>query len=152
MIDVPSKIFDRDINKVDMGLSDIYLCSKDEIEDAQIGFRVDNEGNPIKEWIGDNYVVIGDDSCCGDPIITDVSNDKLPVYTMFHDDWSTLQQIATDFDQYIEILHKIDDTDLRDENEKNELISFIKDIVPEEGIEYWDAAIRAGYEFLNDID
>ena len=86
------------------------------------------------------------------PIITDLSNEKLPVYSMFHDDWSSLQQISIDFEQYIEILNKIDEADIGNENEKDKLISYIKAIVPEEGIEYWESLIQVGYEFLNDID
>ena len=152
MIDIPSEIFDININDVEIGVSDIHLYSKNEIENAQIGYRVDDKGNSIKEWIGDNYIVIGNDSCCGDPIITDLSDDKLPVYSMFHDDWNSLQQITTDFEQYIEILNKIDETDLSNENEKNELISYIKKIVPEDGIEYWSSIIQVAYEFLNDIN
>ena len=152
MLDIPNKIFDVNIKNINVGLSDIYLYSKDEIEDAQIGFRVDDKGNKIEDWIGDNYVVIGNASCCGDPIITDLSNEKLPVYSMFHDDWSSLQQISIDFEQYIEILNKIDEADIGNENEKDELISYIKAIVPEEGIEYWESLIQVGYEFLNDMD
>jgi hypothetical protein len=152
MLDIPNKIFDVNIKNINAGLSDIYLYTKDEIEDAQIGFRVDNKGNKIEDWIGDNYVVIGNDSCCGDPIITDLSNEKLPVYNMFHDDWSSLRQISIDFEQYIEILNKIDEADIGNENEKDKLISYIKAIVPEEGIEYWESLIQVGYEFLNDID
>lgn len=100
MINVPNKLFDRDIDDVGIGMSEIHLYSKDEIENGQLGYRIDDKGNEIKEWIGDNYIVIGDDSALGDPTIVDINDDKLPAYNMFHDDWSSLQKIAYDFNQY----------------------------------------------------
>ena len=152
MINVPNKIYNTDINDVEIGVSKIHLYTKDEIEEAQIGYRIDNKGNEIDEWIGDDYIIIGNDSCCGDPIITDVSDDKLPVYSMFHDDWETLQKITNDFEQYISILKKINKSDLSDETQKNNLISDITKIVPSEGADYWSTIIQTAYEFLNDMD
>ena len=152
MISIPSKIFERNISDIEVGVSDIHLFSKDEIEDAQIGYRIDDKGNKIEDWIGDNFVVIGIDSCNGDPIIVDINNEKLPVYSMFCDDWETLQIITDSFKQFIEILNRIDATELSDEEEKDNLISEIIKEVPEEGEEYWEGLIQVAYEFLNDID
>ena len=152
MINVPNKIFKRDIDDVEIGMSEIHLYSKDEIEDGQLGYRIDNKGNEIKEWIGDNYIVIGDDSALGDPIIVDINDDKLPVFNMFHDDWSSLQKIAYDFNQYIDILDKIDGSDLSDEEEKDKLITEIVKIVPKDGQDYWESLLQVAYEFLNDLD
>lgn len=149
---VPNKIYDININDVKIGVSEIHLYLKDELEKAQIGYRVDNNGNKIEEWIGDNYIVIGKDYCCGDPIIMDISDGKLPVYNMFHDDWNSLQKIADNFEQYIDILKKIDETNLSDEKEKNKLISIIKKIVSSDAEEYWNSIIQVAYEFFNDID
>lgn len=152
MINVPNKLFERDIDDVEIGMSEIHLYSKDEIEDGQLGYRIDNKGNEIKEWIGDNYIVIGDDSALGDPIIVDINDDKLPVYNMFHDDWSSLQKIAYDFNQYIDILNKIDGNDLSNEEEKDKLINEIVKIVPKDGQDYWKSLLQVAYEFLNDLD
>ncbi len=152
MINVPSEIFDRSINDIEIGVSDIHLYSKEEIEEGQVGYRVDDKGNTIKEWIGDNYIVIGHDSCCGDPIITDISDKKLPVYSMFHDDWESLEKITDDFQQYLDILKKIDETDLGNEKDKDNLILEINKIVPNEAEDYWTSIIQNAYDFLNDIE
>ena len=151
-MDFPKKIFNPKINDVEIGVGDIHLFSEEEIEDAQKGYRIDGDGNKIKDWVGDNYFVIGYDSCCGDPIIADLSDDKLPIYSMFHDDWSTLGKISDDFEQFISILEKINNTDLKDESKKDELIKYIKSILPEDGADYWETSIQGAYEFLNDID
>lgn len=152
MENLPKKLFERDIELVNCGLSDIYFFQEDEMDEGQAGFRHDGEGNKIEDWIGDEYVVIGIDSCCGDPIITDITKEELPIYCMFHDDWSTLEQIAYNFEQFLEILHMIDDANIGDEKEKEELKAKIKEIVPEEGYEYWECLLQIGYEFINGID
>jgi len=153
MENIPKKLFERDIDSINCGLSDIYLIEEDQIEKGQAGFRYNGlTGEKITEWIGDDFYVIGIDSCCGDPIIADFSKEELPIYYMFHDDWDTLQLISDNFEQFIKILHMIDDTDISDESQKDDLISEIEEIVPEEGLDYWQALIQTGYEFLNDID
>ena len=126
MENIPKKLFERDIDSINCGLSDIYLIEEDQIEKEQAGFRYNGlTGEKIAEWIGDNFYVIGIDSCCGDPIIAE---------------------------QFIKILHMIDDSDISDESQKDDLISEIEEIAPEEGLDYWQALIQTGYEFLNDID
>ena len=149
---LPKKLFERDIESVNCGLSDIYFFKENSIEKEQAGYRFNGlTGEPIEEWIGDNYYVIGIDSCCGDPIIVDVSKEELPIYYMFHDDWSSLQLIAESFDQFLEILHLIDDNDFDYEEGKDELIAKIKEICPEEGYDYWEGLIQSGFEFYNDL-
>ena len=149
---LPKKIFERDIESVDCGLSDIYFFKENEIEKGQAGFRFHGlTGEIIKDWIGDNFYVIGIDSCGGDPIIVDISKEELPIYFMFHDDWTSLQLIAESFDQFLDILYLIDDGDFHSEEGKDKLIANIKDIVPEEGYDYWEALIQSGYEFVNDL-
>jgi hypothetical protein len=141
MKEIPDSLFERNIEDISISVSDIHLYSRKEIQDAQKGYRVDEDGNYIEEWIGDNYIVIGCDSCCGDPIIADLSDEKLPVYSMFHDDWSSLDKITDSFSSFIDILNKIKETDLSDENARNSLISDITKIVPKEGVEYWEALL-----------
>lgn len=87
MLKVPEKIFNIDINDIEVGLSDIHIYGKDEIEEAQAGYRYNElTGELIEDWIGEKYVVIGNDSCCGDPIIAKIDEEELPIYSMFHDD------------------------------------------------------------------
>ena len=152
MINIPNKIFERNINDIEIGVSEIHLYSREEINEAQIGYQIDSNGNEIKEWIGSNYVVIGNDSCCGDPIIAKIDEEELPVYSMFNDDWSSLELIANSFKQYISILERIDNTDLEDKDECKNILENIKNIVPSVSYDYWEVLIKSAYEFLTDED
>ncbi len=145
------KIFDRKISDVEIGLNSIHLFSKDEIDDAQVGYRVNFEKVPIKEWIGDSYYVIGEDSLCGDPIIVDIANKNLPIYHMFHDKWDSLTLISESFDEYINILDKINDTDLKDKNACDNLLMELNGITSTKIYGYFEDLIHGAYEFYNDI-
>ena len=146
------KIFENKINDVEIGLNTIHLFKKNEIDEAQIGYRTNQDGIKIKEWIGDNYYVIGEDSMCGDPIIVDVIKKELPVYTMFHDDWNTMRLIAESLDEYINILEKIKNTNLKDKEECDNLLMEINGITSPKAYSYLEDLITGAYEFYNDID
>jgi len=151
MLKVPEKIFNIDINDIEVGLSDIHIYGKDEIEEAQAGYRYNElTGELIEDWIGEKYVVIGNDSCCGDPIIAKIDEEELPIYSMFHDDWSSLQIIANSLDQFINILKKLDETDLEDKEKCKNTFEDIKREVPNTSFDYWEGLIASAYEFLTD--
>lgn len=150
-LNVPNKIFNREINDLEMGLSDIHLCSKDEIEDAQAGYRYNGlTGEVIEDWFGDEYIVIGDDSCCGDPIIAKVDEEEIPMYYMFHDDWDSLQKISNSFDEFLDVLKMIDSIDLRDKESCKKLLEDIRKKAKLESYDYWDSLITTSFEFLTD--
>jgi len=151
MLKVPDKIFNIDINDIEVGISEIHIYTKDEIEEAQAGYRyngVSKEKN--EEWIGEEYIVIGNDSCCGDPIIAKIDEEEIKIYSMFNDDWSSLQLIASTFEQFINFLKKIDETNLEDKEECKRLLEQIKTDLPNEAYDYWEGLIVAAYEFLTD--
>jgi len=152
MIDIPNELFERDIDDIEIGISDIHLFSEDEIEDAQIGYSIDEDDNDIEEWIGEEYLVIGVDSACGDPIIVKTDEEQLPIYSMFHDDWDSLELIADSFRQYLELLEKIEITDLENKDECEEFLENVKEIAPNVSYDYWEALIISGYEFLTGED
>lgn len=148
---IPEKIFDRKINDIRIGVNDIHLYSQDEINDAQAGYRYNGmTGEVIKDWIGDEYLIIGNDSCCGDPIIIKTDEDKLPVFTMFHDDWEMITKIADSFEEYVSILEEISKINLKDEANCRDLLSRINEQVKEEYYDYWEDLIWGTYEFLVD--
>lgn len=150
-LNVPNKIFDRKINEIDVGLSEIYLYDKDEIEEAQAGYRYNGlTGEVIEDWIGDEYIVIGNDSCCGDPIIVKVDEEELPIYNMFHDDWDSLQKISNSFEEFLDVLKLIDNIDLRDRESCKRLLENIRKKVKLESYDYWDSLITTAFEFLTD--
>ena len=150
MISLPNKLFERKINDIDIGINCIHLYSKKEIGDGQIGYSIDNKGNKIKDWIGENYLIIGNDSCCGDPIITDVNEKELPIYNMFHDDWDTLELIANSLEEYMDILEAIKNTDLEDRDDCDKFLDEFIDCIPNISFEYWESLIVSAFEFLTD--
>ena len=151
MLNVPEKIFSIDVNDIEIGLSNIHIYRKDEIEEAQAGYRYNGlTGYSIEDWIGEEYIVIGNDSCCGDPIIVKIDEEKLPIYSMFHDDWSSLQIIANSWEQFVNILKKLDKTDLKNKEECKKVLEDIKQEVPNTSYDYWEGLIASAYEFLTD--
>lgn len=144
------KLFNNKINNVEIGMNDIHLFTEDEIEKAQIGYRCDENGKINENWIGNEYIVIGYESCCGDPIIAKIDDNKFPIYSMFHDDWNTLEKIADNFEQYISLLKEISELDLSNKNDCDEFLKKIKMDISENEYYYWEQLITLAYEFLTD--
>ncbi len=150
-INVPNKIFDRENDNFQVGLSTIYLYLEDEIDSAQKGYRYNSITNEkIEDWFGDEYVVIGNDSCCGDPIIAKIDEENIPIYYMFHDDWSTIEKIANSFEEFMYILNQIDDANLDDRDDCKMLIEKINKEIKLESYDYWESLIISSFEFFTD--
>ena len=99
------KYFENVANKAKLDdVSDLYICPKTEIENAQLGYRYNLEGKYNENWIGKDYYVIGFDELCGDPIIIDIKNKDYPIYFMIHDDCSSLQKMSSNISNFISIL------------------------------------------------
>ncbi|MBD8074819.1 hypothetical protein MOE39_10800 [Bacillus cereus] len=71
----------------------IELFNSEEIEEGQLGYSVDGEGqsligNEEGDW-KEGWIVIGLDSYLGDPIFVDSNDKNCPVYTAMHGegDW-----------------------------------------------------------------
>ncbi len=150
MINVPEKIFNRDFEEIDVGISTLTFFKKDELDDAQIGYKYDSNRETIKEWKGDEFVVIGNDSALGDPIIAKIDEEEIPVYSMFHDDWSSFEKIAESFEQYIGVLEMIEKTDLHRRDKIIDLLDEIEEIVPEDSYYYWEDLINSAFDFFSD--
>lgn len=150
MINVPEKIFNRNFEEVDVGGSVLTFYKKDEIENAQIGFRYDNNKKEIKRWKGNEYVVIGNDSTLGDPIIAKIDEKDIPIYNMFHNDWSSFEKVAESFEQYLGILEMIGNTDLYRRDKIIDLLDDIEEIVPKGSYYYWEDLINSAFDFLAD--
>jgi len=142
------KVFSVKPRMLELSMSEVCIFSKEVFEDAQIGYRVDDDGVKIKDWIGEEYYVIGDDSMCGDPIIVKSDEPELPIYFMAHDDWNSLEKIANSVEDFAKILKMIGKVDWTQENQVNELKDKINAITPENS--YWDSLIRVEYENINE--
>ncbi|UNP76078.1 hypothetical protein MN033_22985 [Bacillus nitratireducens] len=73
----------------------IELFNSEEIEEGQLGYSVDDEGqsligNEEGDW-KEGWIVIGIDSYLGDPIFVDSNDENYPVYTAMHGegDWES---------------------------------------------------------------
>jgi hypothetical protein len=75
-------------DSVSIGYASIHLAPVAELAAAQQGYSVIPEGNEI-DWC-DEWVVIGREGMCGDPIFIDTDDDDYPVYTAAHGmgEWS----------------------------------------------------------------
>lgn len=81
------------IEEEDMGILSIQLFTREDFEEGQLGYRVDEEGNSlISNSIGDwkeSWFVIGYNQDLGDPIIVDLDNKGYPIMTaMPGGDWN----------------------------------------------------------------
>lgn len=151
MLNLPDELFNIDINDVEIGLTDIHIYGRDEIEEAQAGYRYNGlTGEPIEEWFGEEYIVVGNDSCCGDPIIAKIDEEEIPIYYMFHDDWSTLRLIAISLKQFTNTLKDIKKIDLENKEQCKQLLEYIEKTLPNEAYGYWEGLIASAYEFLTD--
>jgi hypothetical protein len=93
-------------DSVSMGYASIHLTPVAELEAAQQGYSVIPEGDET-DW-QDEWVVIGYEGLCGDPIFIDTSDEDFPVCTAAHGmgEWSP-QLIASSFRHFIQILERL---------------------------------------------
>jgi len=87
--------------EVSYGCGGIKLFSGAEVEDGQIGYSVSPDGSSLCSdeagaWQA-NWVVIGYETACGDPLFTDIDAAALPVFTAIHGQgaWEPVQIAAS---------------------------------------------------------
>jgi len=87
--------------KVSYGCGGIKLFSAAEVEDGQIGYSVSRDGSSLCSdengaW-QPNWVVIGYETACGDPLFVDTDAATLPVFTATHGQgaWEPIQIAAS---------------------------------------------------------
>ena len=101
------------IQKVSCGYLTVTLFSPEELDDAQIGYRASETGEDLTginegDW-NPNWLVIGHEDRCGDPIFVDVSRSTLPVFTAAHgqDRWDP-ELLAFSFSGFVLALNEVD--------------------------------------------
>lgn len=75
-------------DEISLGFGGIRLVALAELKDSQIGYSESLEGKDLctgapGDWRSD-WVVIGEDTCVGDPLILDTSSEVLAVFTAMH--------------------------------------------------------------------
>jgi hypothetical protein len=76
------------IDEFNFGVGGLRLLKLDEIDDGQIGYLAARDRSPLSSakdgsWKPD-WIVIGYDTACGDPLIMDTSDPALPVLHDFN--------------------------------------------------------------------
>ncbi|MEH6949189.1 hypothetical protein V7068_19400 [Bacillus sp. JJ634] len=86
--DVEVEIDDPEVESIS-----IHLFSREEFEEGQLEYRIDDDGNDLTgdnegDW-NENWYVIGYDELVGDPIFVDRNNKNYPILTAMHGegDW-----------------------------------------------------------------
>lgn len=76
------------ISPVYLGYSAVQVYGVDELREAQIGYSVDPSGTSLVDGLPgswqSNWLVIGYEDECGDPIFIDIQKDGFPVHTAMH--------------------------------------------------------------------
>ncbi|MGX5598632.1 hypothetical protein [Bacillus cereus] len=82
-----------EIDDIEIETISIHLFSREEFEEGQLGYRVDEEDNSLTgdsegDW-KETWYVIGYDENLGDPIFVDIEDKNYPVMTAMHGegDW-----------------------------------------------------------------
>jgi hypothetical protein len=93
MNDILTKLQSLHTQELETDYMAIYLFSEEEIEGAQVGYSVDEEGNSLVgqgpgSW-EENWLVIGVEEDIDDPIFVDMQAEGYPVFTAMHgeDTW-----------------------------------------------------------------
>jgi len=100
------------VESVSLGYKTVTLFAAHELHDAQIGYSISDSGDSfVGEQAGDwkeNWLVIGYEELCGDPIFVDLSKSELPVFTAAHgdDDWNPVL-IGSSLDGFVQALLKV---------------------------------------------
>ena len=95
--------------------------------------------------------MIGYETLLGDPIIVNIEDSKLPVYSMVHDDWSILYKIANSIDDYRKILKMIIESDLSEKEIVEKILREIELINKGIEISYWEDLLLGVYEDVSNF-
>lgn len=102
------KLRTASITEVSFGYQTIKLYTEREIENAQIGYSINQSGDSLinnspGSW-KPNWLVIGFEEINGDPIFIDIENDLFPVYTAMHGEEWDASIISSSFNKFISAL------------------------------------------------
>ena len=143
---------------VSIGYSGIELVNESEITSHQIGYSVTSDGesligNGAENWKA-NWVVIGHETGCGDPIFIDSNRPDYPVYTAMHGSGSWEPKIiCRTYDSFIRIIEKLEKlaagreypTRLEEkpmtQTEYDEFLSFVMENAEIEDTHFWGLMI-----------
>jgi len=91
--------------EVSFDVGGLELFPGPSLDDAQVGYSRTSDGKSLVGHDGGawkaNWMAIGRETCCGDPIFVDVEDTRLPVFTAVHGDGSwNPRQIAISIEAF----------------------------------------------------
>ena len=103
------KLKDSPFHEITISSTTIYLFTKDELCEGQIGYSVDSNGKSLTSEKDGNWknswLVIGYEELCGDPFFTDLDSQDFPVFTAIHGTGNWEQTLIADsFESFIKSL------------------------------------------------
>jgi hypothetical protein len=145
--------------EIALGHTTLKFYSESELIAGQIGYSIGVDGESLvgqdngdwkREWL-----VIGYEDCCGDPLFVDSLVDASPVYTAAHGqgEWTAIQ-IADSSEAFGKTLTMISDLCVGRENpmkleknpidsaERRKALSNIKQLNPTSDTEFWELLLR----------
>jgi hypothetical protein len=147
--------------RVSFGYETIYVFRSPELEAQQIGYSVSPAGKSLAgtrdgDWLSE-WVVIGYEELCGDPIFIDASKSGFPVYTAMHGEgsWRPVK-IAVSLEEFGHTLAAIAGVAQGREypaalarnplpqSEKDAALSEIQRRNPDVDLEFWDLILDSG--------
>jgi hypothetical protein len=114
--------------EVDFGVGGLRLFPPESIDAEQVGYAKTSDGRPlVGEGEGmwkDGWLVIGQETCCGDPVFVDASAPRRPVFTALHGEGSwepqqiaiSLEAFANCFEEFARIAQQRDSPVAVEEN------------------------------------
>lgn len=91
----------------------LEIFSFDQLDECQVGFSIDPDGNSLvtneeATW-NDNWIVIANETLCGDPIIIELNEDGYPVSRLMHgmDNWDNGSFLAESMESLLYIFKDI---------------------------------------------
>lgn len=105
---LPPSLVPREIS---LGYSGITLYASDDLHEAQLGYSRLPDGTSLTgqdpgDW-REEWVVIGNEQTCGDPIFVDTSGKLLPVFTAMHGvgSWDP-RMVAESYEGFLRIIER----------------------------------------------
>lgn len=87
------QILKRESEKIEE-FANFRIFNLDDLEEGQVGYSIDSDGNSLVSneegsW-KDEWIVIGRETLCGDPIIVDINEVEFPIFKLMHGmgEWS----------------------------------------------------------------
>ena len=139
---------------VSFGSTCVHISSPDQLKEMQIGYSVDPQGNSLVTnepgYWRENWIVIGYEDLCGDPVFIDEATEGYPVYTAMHGigSWNP-KLIADSLEGFASALNAISQVapgrtcpnELKEnplsQHERDRILVFIRLKNPRADMEFW---------------